>query len=378
VSRLACRGCYGNEIERVVDLGLRPASDQFPSADDPRPDPRWPLELWFCRSCRLAQLGPVEKVPPERSLAVESQTSRAHAEESARALLRARPAVADAVVSEYGSHHHGGSWLRHLITSGCRVGSADEPADVVIDIHGIMHEPDTAQALHTRVKHLAPDGLLVLECHHLLPLITRNEFDMIRHGHWSYMSLTALTALAAEHDLTAVAARQVEIFGGSLQVTFERGSKDMPPEVREILAAEVAAGVTDLSGLRALHNRATHIATTLKAALSDYHREGRSVLGYGAPSKAPVLLGLSGIGPSLLPFTVDMAPGKHGTRIPGCGIPIHPIEDLIAAKPSVVLMLTWDIADEVIAQLEADGGWGATYLIPLPEPHEVPTGGSPP
>ena len=95
------------------------------------------------------------------------------------------------------------------------------------------------------------------------------------------------------------------------------------------------------------------------------------MLGYGAPSKAPVLLDLAKVGTDLLPFTVDAAPGKHGRRIPGCGVPIRPIDDLRAARPDVVLVMTWDIVDEVMSQLEAGGGWGATYVVPLPEPHPV-------
>jgi hypothetical protein len=95
------------------------------------------------------------------------------------------------------------------------------------------------------------------------------------------------------------------------------------------------------------------------------------VLGYGAPSKAPVLLDLSGVGSDLLPFTVDAAPGKHGRRVPGSDVSIRPVDELRTARPDVVLLFTWDIADEVITQLEADGGWGAEYVVPLPEPHVV-------
>ena len=84
-----------------------------------------------------------------------------------------------------------------------------------------------------------------------------------------------------------------------------------------------------------------------------------------------MLLGVSEIGPDLLPFTVDAAAAKHGRRIPACGVPIRPVEDLRAARPEVVLVLTWDIVDEVVDQLEAGGGWGASYVVPLPEPHAV-------
>jgi len=121
--------------------------------------------------------------------------------------------------------------------------------------------------------------------------------------------------------------------------------------------------VADPDRLAGLHDGAHRTGTALHDYLVDQKNRGQTVLGYGAPSKAPVLLDISRVSPDLLPFTVDAAPGKHGRRIPGCGVPIRPVDDLRAARPDVVLVLTWDIADEVISQLEADGGWGADYLV---------------
>jgi hypothetical protein len=144
--------------------------------------------------------------------------------------------------------------------------------------------------------------------------------------------------------------------------------------VARVLAAEAAAGLADGSGLAAFGARALVTATALRRHLIALRDEGRRVLGYGAPSKAAVLLGVAGIGPDLLPFTVDAAPAKHGLAIPGGRVPIRPVADLVAARPDVVLLLTWDIADEVVAALEAGGGWGAKYLLPLQVPStEVPS-----
>ena len=95
--------------------------------------------------------------------------------------------------------HHGGSWLGRLTSSGCRLAEADRPADLVVDVHALAHEPQISQALALRTGRLAPDGLLVLEFHHLLPLVLGSQFDTVRHGHWSYLSLTALQRLAARH-----------------------------------------------------------------------------------------------------------------------------------------------------------------------------------
>lgn len=368
-----CRGCGSAAIERVVDLGPQPGADYFPPASDPGDDPRWPLELWLCRRCTLVQLGPVEPKLPEPPLAIESATSLAHAEMSARDLLRDHPELAGTTVAEFASHH-GGSWLQQLRAAGCRTLADGERSQLVVDVHGLAHEPAIGHSLAQRADRLAPGGLLVLEFHHLLPLLVENQFDTVRHGHWSYLSLGAVSRLAAPLGLTITSVRQVPLFGGSLQVMLRHADGDVETadaSVKAVLDGEAAAGLADPDRLAGLHAAAHRSGAVLHDHLVAARDEGRTVLGYGAPSKAPVLLDISRVGPDVLPFTVDAAPGKHGRRIPGCGVPIRPIDELRAARPDVVLVLTWDIADEVISQLESDGGWGADYLIPMPAPHLV-------
>ena len=359
----------------VVDLGPQAGADYFPPASDPGDDPRWPLELWLCRACTLVQLGPVDPRLPEPVLAIESATSLAHAEASVRDLVRDHSELAGATVVEFDSHH-GGSWFSHLQTAGCRTVTGDERAHLVVDVHGLAHEPVIGRSLAERVARVAPGGMLVLEFHHLLPLLVENQFDTVRHGHWSYLSLGAVSRLAAPLGLTVASVRQVPLFGGSLQVMLRHTAAGGGPDVADasvkaVLDDEAAAGVDDPNRLAGVHGAAHRSATALHDYLVAQRDKGRIVLGYGAPSKAPVLLDISRVGPDLLPFTVDAAAGKHGRRIPGCGVPIRPIDDLRAARPDIVLILTWDIADEVISQLEADGGWGTEYLIPLPTPHMV-------
>lgn len=370
-----CRGCGGGPVEPVVDLGPQPAADHFPPESDRGVDPRWPLELWFCTACTLVQLGPVDPALPEAPLAVESATSRAHAVSCVDAIVAEHPELVGAPVIEFASHH-GGSWLPGLSAAGCRPAGPQEPGRLVVDVHGLAHDPDPGAGLAERARRLAPDGLMILEFHHLLPLVTGNQFDTIRHGHWTYLSLGAVERLTGPLGLQVVSARTVPVFGGSLQVHLRHAGAAARPDgsVGGMRAAERAAGLDEPARLAALQGTAHRCARDLHERLTRLAADGRAVLGYGAPSKAPVLLDLSGVGPDLLPFTVDIASGKHGRRIPGSGIPIRPVAELRAARPDVVLVLTWDIADEVIGQLESGGGWGAQYLVPLPTPHVV--GGS--
>ena len=369
---IKCRGCGFGDAVRVLDLGPQPPSDNFPSAAATGEDERWPLELWFCTACALVQLGPVMPRLPEPPLAVESATSRAHAQASVRDILHRNGDLVGKSVLEFASHH-GGSWLDHLTASGCRSVVGRECAHLVVDVHALAHEREVASALRERAERLAPDGLLVLEFHHLLPLVLGSQFDTVRHGHWSYLSLTAVVHVAVRQGLRVVSAQEVPVFGGSLRVLLAHGTAGRPADatVEPVLAAERAAGLDDPARLAVLQRATRDAADALHSYLRELKSGNRTVLGYGAPSKAAVLLGVSEVGTDLLPFTVDAATGKHGRRVPGCGVPIRPVDELRAARPDVVLVLTWDIAAEVVAQLEADGGWGAEYVVPLPEPHAI-------
>jgi len=373
LAAVTCRGCGTPGARLAVDLGDQPAADDFPSAAAPGPDERRPLQLWWCPRCALVQLGPVEPMGEEPVRAVESRTSREHARRTVTALLAERPALAGRTVREFASHH-GGSWLEALAGHGVRPAADGEPADLVVDVHALAHEQHVEAALAARAGALAPGGLLVVEFHHLLPLLEQGQFDTIRHGHWSYLSLTALARLAERHGLRPVHAVVEPVFGGSLRVLLAarpsggEAPQDVDPSVDAVLAAERAAGLDTGSGLEPFAVRAREAAAELHAFLVAERQAGRRVLGYGAPSKAATLLGLAGVGPDLLAFTVDAAPLKHGLAIPGVRVPIRPVPALAVARPDSVLVLTWDIADEVMSQLEADGGWGARYVLPLPTP----------
>jgi hypothetical protein len=374
---LTCRGCAGTGPYLVVDLGEQPASDDFPAIDAPLPDAAWPLQLWYCPECALVQLGPVQALAEEPVRAVESETSRRHAARTVAAVLADHPFLVGGTVREFASHH-GGSWLDALADYGCTPAPDGEPADLVVDVHGLAHEQDLAGQLALRASALAPEGLLVIEHHHLLPLVEQAQFDTIRHGHWTYLSLTAVNRLAALHGLRPVRAVGEPVFGGSLRIVLahQESAHAADSTVADVVAAEAAAGLNDGEELKSLGDRAAKSAAALRGYLAELHERGRTVAGYGAPSKAAILLGVSEIGSDLLPYTVDASPAKHGLAIPGDRIPIEAVEVLRERRPDTVLILTWDIADEVVAQLET-AGWGANYVVPLPIPHAfMPTADS--
>lgn len=358
-----------------MDLGIVPASDWFPLIDDPGEDPRWALRLIFCQDCRLAQLGPDVFPTPEPPRALESETSRLHAKESAIEVIRTEGLMPGDSIIELDSHH-GGSWLGGFIDGDLVPRDPNLTADLVVDVHALAHEPDLEAPLAAHAARLAPGGRLVLEFHHLLPLVEQSQIDTIRHGHWVYLSLLSLQRLLGRHDLVVTRAIRVPVFGGSLRVTAGRSqdSPEIDPGVEEILAAECAIGLDDGRGLAELGRRGLEVAEHFRLHLVHARETGVSIAGYGAPSKAPVLVALAGIDESLLPYTVDLSPEKHGRRLPGTGIPILSPAELLLRRPEEVVVFTWDILDEVARQLhDAAVGidWTPRLYVPLPEPGYV-------
>ena len=371
-----CRGCHRHSLEPVVDLGLVPSADAFPSIEAPLPDPAWPLTLVLCSDCHLVQLGPTEAVAPEPPTAVESATSLAHAVAAARATVEAEGLAPGATFIEVDSHH-GGSWQHEFERLGLVQVDHDGTADLVVDVHALPHEPDISEPLRRHAARLRPGGRLVLEFHHLLPLVEESQIDTVRHGHWVYLSALALDALLADIGLVPTRTVASPSFGGSLRLTAGR-SVDNPAidaSVAELLDAERQAGLADAPALADVGERGRATATALARHLAGALAEGRRVAGYGAPSKASVLLALAGVDASLLPYTVDLSPAKHGCRIPGAGVPILPTETLLERRPDEVVMLTWDIADEVVEQLSAGrGDWDPVVYVPMPEPRRLRLG----
>jgi hypothetical protein len=369
---MPCRGCGSTRTSAVVDFGVVPASDWFPLVEDAAEDPRWPLRLFLCQDCLLAQLGPDVHPTPEPPLAIESQTSRRHAVESAIDVVRTEGISAGSTIIELDSHH-GGSWLDGFVAEGLVSRNPDETADLVVDVHALAHEAELFSPLAAHAARLAEGGRLVLEFHHLLPLVEEAQIDTIRHGHWVYFSLLSLRELLRQHGLIVTRAVRVPIFGGSLRVTAARLQDDptVDASIHQILEAERAMGLDDGERMAEFGRRGLAVADQFRNHLIGARDAGTTVAGYGAPSKAPVLVALAGVDEDLLPYTVDLSPHKEGRRLPGTRIPIYSPDELLRQQPDEVVVLTWDIIDEVSRQLSesADGsGWKPRLYVPLPEP----------
>ena len=363
-----CRICHGERLTPVLDLGEQASADNFPPADDPGPDARWPLALVICDDCSLVQLA--NRSPDEEEpRAVESATSRTHASAVASRVATAA-ALSDAADILECSSAHGGSWaealraLGHQVTTDALDGV--QTYDLVIDNHSMIHDEDTDGAFATRAAHVAADGTFAIEFHHALPFLTRTQFDTIRHGHPVYLSLHAWSALCARHGFVVVDAWSEDVYGGCLVVLARRVGTPTA-RVGEILAAEREAGLTSAAGFADFAGRATMIGDALRTYLQGAAARGEQVAAYGAGSKAALLLGASGIDAELLPVTADLAPAKHGRRIPGTQIAILSPDALVARRPQQVVILLWDLADEVVTQLRDAGLTETRFVVPAPQ-----------
>jgi hypothetical protein len=371
-THFVCRACRSDRVELVLDLGSVPRSDTFPDEHDPGPDPTWPLELYMCPECALVQLGPLGPVAVDEQGAVESATGRTHAKRSVETILRDEGLGERNTVIEIDSGH-GGSWLPAFAAAGLVPLGPHSTADLVVDLHGLMHEQDLDAAVAAHAARIAPGGRLICEFYYLGALVEGSLIDTIRHGHFSYLSLTAASHLFAAHGLVVCRAERVPMFGGSLRLTARREA-DVPAiddSVTELFRMELAANLDGRPALAVLGERGRAAAVALRDLLGSAAERGVAVVGYGAPSKAAVLLALAGVDATLLPYTVDLAPAKHGCRIPGAFVPIRPVETLVEDDPDEVVVLTWDIAGEVIRQLSnmaAGTNWKPRFWVPLPVP----------
>jgi len=356
----SCRACGGGVGDLVLDLGEQPACDYFPGCDVAGPDPAYPLQMWLCSQCGLAQLVGDPTVPEEprgtEPAALVSQAADAVRRVMAAGLLRRGGRVA-----EYGSPH-GGSWLGLLNGCGLATAPASKPADVIIDCFGMMHAPDQSSALAERAARLADGGVLLLQYHSLDAIIRSEQWNALRHGHYAYYSTTAIVAMLARTEFSPFAAWEFDLYGGTVLLAAGRDA-DRPGEpdeaVRSLLARDAAAGVRDADVLTGLQTRARLHAQGLREWLVAERSAGRTVVGYGAASRAVALLRLAEADRSLLPAVIDASPAKAGLRMPGTDIPIVSPAELAKGEPDAVLLFVADLRDEVrtaFPQIEEAGG----------------------
>jgi SAM-dependent methyltransferase len=350
----------------VLDLGQQPACDHFPRYDDPGPDPVYPLQMWLCASCGLAQLL-ADPTVPEEPRGTEPAALVAQAADAVQRVATAGILPGRGAVAEYGSPH-GGSWLGLLASQGLVPADPDGQADVILDCFGMMHAADQRAALAERADRLAPGGVLMLQYHALSTILRSRQWNALRHGHYAYYSTTALAAMLAEAGLSPRAAWQFDLYGGTVLLAATRDSDGLAIQggftkqfdaVGSLLADDARIGVRDPARFAKLQEDMGWHAHAVHEWLAAQSAAGSLVLGYGAASRAVALLCQAKVDHNLLPAVIDASPAKQGRRMPGTDIPVTAPAELAGRKPAAVLLFVPDLMAEVRSaypEVEQAGG----------------------
>jgi hypothetical protein len=403
-SALTCRLCGSGHLRSFLDLGATPPCELFlPAEAVEQPEMTYPLHVRVCESCLLAQLPPL--ITPEETFteyAYFSSFSTSWVEHARRFVDGAVARLGlgpDSFVVEVASND--GYLLQHVVGRGIRclgvepsrnVGEAARekgvptltafltpetgaavraehgPADLVALNNVYAHIPDVVGFTKGLRSLVADDGWVSIEVQHLLTLVQRTQFDTIYHEHFQYYTvLTAQRALASG-GLTLVDVELLDTHGGSVRLWARPSEVAGEPSqaVRDVLAAEQAAGLDTAQGHDGFATAVSRVRDDLVAFLIEARRAGQTVVGYGAPGKGNTLLNYCGIRPDLLAYTVDRNPYKHGRFTPGTRIPVLPTEQIAADRPDYILILPWNLRTELTEQLSYVREWGGRLVFPIP------------
>jgi hypothetical protein len=208
-----------------------------------------------------------------------------------------------------------------------------------------------------------------MEFPHLLKLIQQTQFDTIYHEHFSYLSLIAVQRIFNHHGLQVFDVEELTTHGGSLRVFAQHptGKQPTTAAVEKVLADEQRAGMDSLAGYQNFAEKVAKVKDDLLVFLASANKAGKSVVGYGAPAKGNTLLNFCGVGADSIQYTVDRSPYKQDHLLPGTHIPVYAPEQIDATKPDYVLILPWNLQDEIVQQLSHIKDWGGKCVVPIPE-----------
>ena len=401
----ACRACGGRLTVTMADLGLQPASNAFlesPAAF--QQEKRYPLRAKVCEICKLVQLdydvAPQELFGNYVYFSSYSDDWLAHAKaycEMARERFALGPS---SLVVELASND--GYLLKNFLSVRIPVLGIDpsdtvaaaaakigvptlveffgekiagdlarqgRQADLIIGNNVLAHVPQLNDFVAGIALLLRENGNITIEFPHLLELVKHVEFDTIYHEHFSYFSVYAIEQVFSRHGLRIYDVERLPTHGGSLRIFAAHAArKDLKDSatLREVRAQESAAGIQDLGTYAKFSKRVEECRDSLLAFLASAKREGRRIAAYGAAAKGNTLLNFCGVTPADIAFVADRNPHKQNKFLPGTHIPVVSPEELMQAKPDYVLILPWNLRDEIQQQLAGIRAWGGRFVTPVP------------
>ena len=401
-----CRFCHTGLQRTFVDLGMSPLCESFLTREQlNQMEPFYPLHAYVCEECFLVQVE--EYVGPEQIF-----SEYAYFSSYSRAWLEHAESYTDMIVSRLGLDHtsqvielgsNDGYLLQYFMARGIRVLGV-EPAgnvaaaaiakgvpsttrlfgletaqellagghhpDLIVGNNVLAQVADLNGFVAGMKKLLKPGGVITMEFPHLLRLMDENQFDTIYHEHFSYFSLMSAERIFTAHGLTLFDVEEMWTHGGSLRIYARHQEDEARPvgaRVRALLAREKAVGLDRPERYAAFAEQVRETKWRLLEFLIGAKRRGKSIAGYGAPGKGNTLLNYCGIRTDFLDYTVDRNPYKHGRFTPGTHIPIHPPGKILETRPDYVLILPWNLKDEIMEQMSAVQAWGGQFVVPIPD-----------
>ena len=399
-----CRFCDKPLTHTFVDLGKTPLANSYLDAESlKKPEPSFPLHARVCSVCFLVQ---VESVVPAEFIfehyayfSSYSTSWVAHAKAFTEMAVQRFGLGIQSKVVEIASND--GYLLRHFVDKGVpclgvepaknvaevavEAGvptevrffgretaklllDRDGPADLMVANNVLAHVPDLNDFVGGFKILLAPKGVICVEFPHLLKLIEQVQFDTIYHEHYCYYSLVALDRIFKAHGLCLFDVEELPTHGGSLRI-FVSHADAAPAEtecLKAVKAREKQAKLDSLEGYTGFSEQVNVVCKSLKAFLKDAKQQSKKVVAYGAAAKGNTLLNVCGIGPDLIDYVVDRNPHKQNTWLPGSHIPVKAPEQIAETRPDYLLILPWNLADEIRGQMQEITGWGGQFVAAIP------------
>ncbi|WP_240668296.1 class I SAM-dependent methyltransferase [Piscinibacter defluvii] len=402
----SCRFCSARLTTTFVDLGSSPLCQTHIAPDQlDAMEPFYPLHAYVCGECKLVQLQ--QFVSPDSIFSEYAYFSSystswvEHAKRYAHMMIQRFGLGGGSKVMEIASND--GYLLQHFVAASVPVLGIEPAAnvakvavekgvpttvrffgretaaavaaehgrpDVLLGNNVLAHVPDLNDFVAGMKILLAPSGVITMEFPHLQRLMAENQFDTVYHEHFSYFSFVAVEKVFAHHGITLFDVEELPTHGGSLRI-YGRHTENAALPVGERVTAlrqrEIGDGFLTMERYRGFDEQVKRTKRRLLTFLIEAREQGKTVAGYGAPGKGNTLLNYCGIRTDLLDFTTDANPYKQGKYTPGTRIPIMPPEHLKVARPDYVLILPWNLKDEITRQAAYIAEWGGRFVVPIPE-----------
>ncbi|MDH4079230.1 MAG: class I SAM-dependent methyltransferase [Nitrospira sp.] len=406
MGRSHCRSCGSTLEQTFVDLGMSPLANSYIKPEQRnRMEPFYPLHVYVCRQCLLVQLEefttPHDIFSDYAYFSSFSDSWLAHAKAYVDMIAERFSLGRDSRVIEIASND--GYLLQNFVTRGipalgvepaANVAEAAKKkgintkvvffgektardivaegwaADLIIGNNVLAHVPDLNDFVRGLKLLLKPAGLITMEFPHLLQLMEQNQFDTIYHEHFSYFSFLAVEQVFARHGMKLFDVEELSTHGGSLRIYAahqDDASKPIGSRAKELKAREETLGFGQHDHYLSFGPQVEATKRKLLSFLISAKQEGKRVVGYGAPAKGNTLLNYCGVRTDFLDYTVDRNPHKQGCFLPGVRIPIYGPERIRDTKPDYLLILPWNIREEIMQQMNHIREWGGKFVVPIPE-----------